>query len=220
MRYAICDMAAFRDFVTSGVQICDNQSSLQLRFFPCGASTFAKNRRMAWKLWSMEDVFAVLSTCFGKSWIFQLFPRVMYQWMENPAPSEDLWTTMMVCLALAAIMKYQVEQHRRCSFADRNWQRSRKELEIARLCVRDICTFAVLFWYIDLSLCRVWHQSVIFHTVFILCLGSYCKVFFIVSKYWLSRDKVWNIPRTCFKVRLTTEKHKPPVMLRVSVGSP
>ena len=124
---------------------------------------------------------------------------------------------MVVCLALAAIMKYQVEQHRRCSFADRNWQRSRKELEIARLCVRDICTFAVLFWFIDLSLCRVWHQSVIFHTVFILCLGSYCKVCFIVSKYWLSSDKVWNILWPCFKLRLTTENHKPAGLCRLCV---
>ena len=35
-------------------------------------SAFAKNRRIAWKIWSMEDDFAILPTGFGKSWIFQL----------------------------------------------------------------------------------------------------------------------------------------------------
>jgi len=55
----------------------------------------------------MEDVFAILPTGFGKSLIFQLFPRVMSS-MNGKAGAVS--TIMVLCLALVAIMKDQTGQ--------------------------------------------------------------------------------------------------------------
>ena len=53
----------------------------------------------------MKDVFAILPTSFGKSLIFQLFPQSP---MNGKAGS--ILMIMVVCLALEAIMKDQVDQ--------------------------------------------------------------------------------------------------------------
>ena len=55
----------------------------------------------------MEDVFAVIPTGFGKSLIFQLFPQVI-SLMNGKANA--VTTIVMVCLALVAILRDQVEQ--------------------------------------------------------------------------------------------------------------
>ena len=53
-----------------------------------------------------KDVFAILPTGFGKSLIFQLFPRVMSALNER----SDAVSTIVVVTPLVAIMKGQVEQ--------------------------------------------------------------------------------------------------------------
>ena len=59
------------------------------------------------KIWSMKDSFGILRTGFWKSLIFELFPRVM-SLMNGEAGA--VFTIMVACLALEAIMKDQVEQ--------------------------------------------------------------------------------------------------------------
>ena len=54
-----------------------------------------------------KDVFAILPTSFGKSLISQLFPRVI-SLMNGKAGAISM--IMVVCLALVAMMKDQVEQ--------------------------------------------------------------------------------------------------------------
>ena len=51
------------------------------------------------------------------------------------------------------------------------------------------------FRYTDLFLCRVWHLCDLPYSVYALFrLISICKICFQVFKYWLSRDKVCNVP--------------------------
>ena len=61
---------------------------------------------------------------------------------------------------------------------------------------------ALSFWYIELLLCRVWHLCDLpcgVYTLFrLISIARY--ICFEVSKCWLSRGKVKNIPWTCFNV--------------------
>ena len=91
---------------------------------------------------------------------------------------------------------WKLEQNRSCS----NEKAPRvKKPESERLCVNtvpNICTFAVVFsvyWPSALhSLTPLWFaiQCLTFKLSFLL------QDMLQVSKYWLSRDKVWNIPWT------------------------
>ena len=65
-----------------------------------------KKQKDSIKLCSMEDVFAIFPTGFAKSLMCQLFPQIMSS-MNGKATIVS--TIMVVCLALMAIMKDQVE---------------------------------------------------------------------------------------------------------------
>ena len=97
--------------------------------------------------------------------------------------------------------RWPVKQNRSCSNNSTYWQRT----ESARGCVKWIngptwflrfvtsAPFAFYFWYLCLLLRRVW-PSVICHAMFSTL---FRLILIIVSKYWLSREKVWQILWTC-----------------------
>ena len=60
----------------------------------------------------MKNVFAILPTGFGKSSIFQPFPRMMLSTSDasNEFKTRALSTIIVVCLPLEPIVKDQVEQ--------------------------------------------------------------------------------------------------------------
>ena len=62
-----------------------------------------------------KDVFAILPTGFGKSLIFQLFPRVVSALRSIEA--EKLISTIIVVSPLVSVMRDQVEQLKRFGFS-------------------------------------------------------------------------------------------------------
>ena len=132
-------------------------------------------------------------------------------------------TIMVACLALEAIMKYQVQQLNKIRVTAMAMSID-EEAEKARLCVK-VCKYGSWYPYIcrsvfDLLLCRVWHPYDLLCGVYalfrLISIARY--VLKSLKECCLSRDRVWNIPWTCFKERLTTENPEPAVMLGVSVG--
>lgn len=211
-----------------GVQICYKIN--MLKNFP-QVKCLREEQKDCTIIWPMEDVFAILFTGFWKSLIiFQLFPWVTYL-MNGKAGI--IFTITVACLALQAKVKDQVEQLHKIGVIamkigiDREVRKNRKVQDFVSIqSVIYILTFAVLFsvhlyWPLTLkSLRPLW---LICHAVFTLCLGSfllYWRYDFKSCKVLALGEKVWNILLTCFKVRLTTEDHKPAVKLRVSVGGP
>ena len=158
--------------------------------------------------------------------IFQLFPWVTYL-MNGKAGV--IFTIMVACLALQAKVKEQVEQLNKIGVIamkigiDREVRKNGK--------CKILCQYGL--WYYSYICCSVFSiltsrfeefdTSVICHAVLTLCLGSFLLFWrynFNSCKVLALGEKVWNILLTCFKVRLTTEDHKPAVKLRVSVGGP
>ena len=78
-----------------------------LRDFPHVVSLREEQKDCLKNLVAGKDVFAILPTGFGKSLIFQLFPRIIS--MLNGRDSGTI-STIIVVTPLVAIMKDQVEQ--------------------------------------------------------------------------------------------------------------
>ena len=95
-------MAAVRDLSSTVKSVINNI----LRDFPHVERLRKEQEDCVTNLVNGKDVFAILPTGFGKSLIFQLFPRVMSAMNEK----DDAVSTIIVVSPLVAIMKDQVDQ--------------------------------------------------------------------------------------------------------------
>lgn len=95
-------MAAVRGLSSSVKSVINNV----LRDFPHVERLRKEQEDCLTNLVNGKDVFAILPTGFGKSLIFQLFPRVMSALNEK----DDAVSTIIVISPLVAIMKDQVDQ--------------------------------------------------------------------------------------------------------------
>ena len=95
-------MAAVRDLSSSVKSVINNI----LRDFPHVERLRKEQKDCITNLVNGKDVFSILPTGFGKSLIFQLFPRVISAMNEK----DDAVSAIIVVSPLVAIMKDQVDQ--------------------------------------------------------------------------------------------------------------
>lgn len=111
----------------------------------CQVEWLREEQRNCIKICSMEDVFAIFYASFGTSLIWwmnlNLTPSPRSWWFSSSQGHND-WT---------------VEQNQCCINRNRYWWIKEASARLFLNTVLDLCTFAVLFWRIDLSLCRVSH---------------------------------------------------------------
>ena len=150
----LCDMVAVWDLSMSDA-VFTSVIYYMLKDFPPW-STFAKNRRTAWKYgeWKM-------SLPSFPPVIFQLFSRVMspnYEWKSQQSLHNhgflstfrghneiSSWTVEQIGVAATAIgTDEEALKNQKCEIVCTSWH-----LYISWFC----------FWYINLLPCRVWHFS-------------------------------------------------------------
>ena len=102
----ICDMAAVRDLSTSDA-VFKSVIKNMFKDFSHVECCREEQKDCINNMVNGKDVFAILPTGFGNSFIFQLFPRIMSS-MNGKSGAVSM--TMVVRLALVAIVKDQFEQ--------------------------------------------------------------------------------------------------------------
>ena len=106
----ICNMVVVRDLSTSYAVFKSKINNNTLEEFPYLECLREEQKDCMKNMVNGNDIFAILSTGFRKSLIFQLFPQVIMSLINVIDSAASRSMVIQLSIALVAIMKDQVEQ--------------------------------------------------------------------------------------------------------------